>query len=451
MIREYLHNTQLVCTTAAILGCAGYAGQETLDRRARAPGARARRARLRLARGRAGAPRSTRASNGCAARLRHERGGARGRRRRRLPLPRPRARRPRSSRPPTRSSSTSRARTGCATPRSTPSGTASSTRGPTARRLELRAPGALPADGPADREPRLLRDRGAARARPARRRDRPGDASSSTRSPASRAPGRALKPSSHAGFVLENVSPYRVGAHQHAPEIEQALGFPVCFVPHLLPVRRGLLATCYVAGDADDLRERLEEAYAAAPRGPRPARGRRAGARARAGHRRRRGRASSRTARPAATIVVCALDNLGKGAAGQAVQNANLALGLDRDARACASPESSYERHRAPRASSPAASTAGIRSEQARPRARPLARARDRRGDVHREPRAGGARARLAGAPRAGRAAGGRRQLGRRERRDRASAASSTRSRPPPRRRGCSACTPSRCSSSRPA
>src|SRR2546427_111187 len=58
--------------------------------------------------------------------------------------------------------------------------------------------------------------------------------------------GRELKQSSHAGFVLENVSPYKVGAHQHAPEIAQALGFPVCFVPHLLPVRRGLLATCYV-------------------------------------------------------------------------------------------------------------------------------------------------------------------------------------------------------------
>src|SRR6202035_2908222 len=50
--------------------------------------------------------------------------------------------------------------------------------------------------------------------------------------------GRELKESSHAGFVLENVSPYRVGDHQHAPEIAQALGFPVCFVPHLLPVRR---------------------------------------------------------------------------------------------------------------------------------------------------------------------------------------------------------------------
>src|SRR5206468_2796153 len=73
--------------------------------------------------------------------------------------------------------------------------------------------------------------------------------------------GRGLKVSSHAGAVLENLTPYRVGTHQHAPEIEQALGFPVCFVPHLLPVRRGLLVTCYVHPVAD-LRERLEDAYA---------------------------------------------------------------------------------------------------------------------------------------------------------------------------------------------
>jgi len=50
--------------------------------------------------------------------------------------------------------------------------------------------------------------------------------------------GRSLTPASHAGFVLENVSAYKVGEHQHAPEIAQALGFPVAFTPHLLPVRR---------------------------------------------------------------------------------------------------------------------------------------------------------------------------------------------------------------------
>jgi N-acetyl-gamma-glutamyl-phosphate reductase len=138
--------------------------------------------------------------------------------------------------------------------------------------------------------------------------------------------GRALKQSSHAGFVLENVSPYKVGAHQHAPEIEQALGFPVCFVPHLLPVRRGLIATCYVR-PAADLRAALEAAYAAAPavtvlpEGTAPELSRVQGTDA--------AELGVFTDRATGTgIVVCALDNLGKGAAGQAVQNANLALGL---------------------------------------------------------------------------------------------------------------------------
>src|SRR6476619_1327666 len=138
--------------------------------------------------------------------------------------------------------------------------------------------------------------------------------------------GRSLKPSSHAGFVLENVSPYRVGTHQHAPEIAQALGFPVCFVPHLLPVKRGLLATCYVTATAD-LRDALEAAYAAAPavtvlaEGIAPELSRVQGTDG--------AELGVFTDRSTGTgIVVCALDNLGKGAAGQAVQNANLALGL---------------------------------------------------------------------------------------------------------------------------
>ena len=69
--------------------------------------------------------------------------------------------------------------------------------------------------------------------------------------------GRGLKASSHAGFVLENLAPYKVGTHQHTPEIAQALGFPVCFVPHLLPIRRGLLVTCYARATGGDLRVRL--------------------------------------------------------------------------------------------------------------------------------------------------------------------------------------------------
>jgi N-acetyl-gamma-glutamyl-phosphate reductase len=140
--------------------------------------------------------------------------------------------------------------------------------------------------------------------------------------------GRSLKPSSHAGFVLENVSPYKVGEHQHVPEIAQVLGFPVSLTPHLLPVRRGLIATCYVRSTGPDLRALLEAHYAAShvvvvlPEGVAP----------------ELARVQNSDAAEIAvyddrftdrTIVICAIDNLGKGAAGQAVQNANLALGLD--------------------------------------------------------------------------------------------------------------------------
>jgi N-acetyl-gamma-glutamyl-phosphate reductase len=138
--------------------------------------------------------------------------------------------------------------------------------------------------------------------------------------------GRELKATSHAGFVLENVSPYRVGRHQHIPEMTQALGFPVCFVPHLLPIRRGLIATCYVRSLGPDLYELLEDFYADShtvtvlPEGVAPELARVQG---------------TDTAEIAVyedpaterTVIICALDNLGKGAAGQAVQNANLVFG----------------------------------------------------------------------------------------------------------------------------
>jgi N-acetyl-gamma-glutamyl-phosphate reductase len=142
--------------------------------------------------------------------------------------------------------------------------------------------------------------------------------------------GRTLKDSSHAGAVLENFSPYAVGAHRHAPEIAQQLGFPVCFVPHLLPVRRGLLATCYLQTSAD-VRALLEDAYSGSPvvrvlpEGVTPELARVQGSDA----------AEIGVFADGATgtaIVICALDNLGKGAAGQAVQNANLALGLEETA-----------------------------------------------------------------------------------------------------------------------
>jgi N-acetyl-gamma-glutamyl-phosphate reductase len=143
--------------------------------------------------------------------------------------------------------------------------------------------------------------------------------------------GKALRPTSHAATVLENLAPYRVGRHQHEPEIEQLLGFPVSFVPHLLPVRRGLIATCYARPTATDLRERLEAAYSTAgavtvlPEGDVPELSR--------VHSTDEAEVALFEDRATArAIVICALDNLGKGAAGQGVQNANLALGLEETA-----------------------------------------------------------------------------------------------------------------------
>jgi len=138
--------------------------------------------------------------------------------------------------------------------------------------------------------------------------------------------GRSLKPSTHAGLVLENVSPYKVGEHQHAPEIAQLLGFDVSFVPHLLPVRRGLLATCYMRSTGADLRTLLDEFYAGSevvtvlPEGTTPELGR-------VQHTDAAEIGVFRDRCTDRTIIVCAIDNLGKGAAGQAVQNVNRLFG----------------------------------------------------------------------------------------------------------------------------
>jgi len=143
--------------------------------------------------------------------------------------------------------------------------------------------------------------------------------------------GRALTASSHAGVVLENVTPYRVGEHQHAPEIVALLGFPVTLVPHLLPVRRGLLATCFVRSLGADLRASLEAHYATShvvtvvPEGVVPDL-----ARVQQTDCAEIGVFEDRLT--GGIIVICALDNLGKGAAGQAVQNVNLLFGFDETA-----------------------------------------------------------------------------------------------------------------------
>ncbi len=140
--------------------------------------------------------------------------------------------------------------------------------------------------------------------------------------------GRTPSESTIAGAVLENLKPYSIGRHRHVLEMQMLLGFSPTFVPHLLPIRRGLLATCYVNGvSAADARALLESAYAGSdvvlvlPDGVIPEI-------ARVVHTDGVEIGVFTDSPSGRTIVIAAEDNLGKGAAGQAVQNANLALGL---------------------------------------------------------------------------------------------------------------------------
>jgi N-acetyl-gamma-glutamyl-phosphate reductase len=150
--------------------------------------------------------------------------------------------------------------------------------------------------------------------------------------------GRSLKLSTLFSEAGEGLTPYSVAKHRHAPEIEQEIGqaaghaVTVCFTPHLIPMSRGELVTCYVrlakGATADDLRALLVEAYRDAPFVRVLAKGQTPGTQFVRGSNythiaifadRIEGRA----------IVVSTLDNLVKGSAGQALQNFNLMHGLD--------------------------------------------------------------------------------------------------------------------------
>jgi N-acetyl-gamma-glutamyl-phosphate reductase len=131
---------------------------------------------------------------------------------------------------------------------------------------------------------------------------------------------------------------YGIPRHRHTPEISQGLaaaGAPhatLTFVPHLVPQVRGILATCYITltDDLDDdaLRGILELAYADEPFVHVLARPPSSKLASGSNH------AFVFAARtgPKRAVAVCAIDNLGKGAAGQAVQNMNVALGLSETA-----------------------------------------------------------------------------------------------------------------------
>jgi len=144
--------------------------------------------------------------------------------------------------------------------------------------------------------------------------------------------GRGLKESLHFGTVDEDFVAYGLLTHRHTPEMEQILGAQVLFTPHLAPMVRGILATCYARAASGpgslstaDVMDALHAAYDEEPFvvvGDAPPS--------------TKATAGSNTAHVTARVdertgwvlTLCALDNLVKGASGQAIQCANAALGL---------------------------------------------------------------------------------------------------------------------------
>ncbi|HEY0111677.1 MAG TPA: N-acetyl-gamma-glutamyl-phosphate reductase [Allosphingosinicella sp.] len=138
--------------------------------------------------------------------------------------------------------------------------------------------------------------------------------------------GKALKTETHFATVDESFTAYGLLTHRHTAEMEMALGGRVLFTPHLVPMNRGILATCYgVAKGPCDPLAALGDAYAGEPfirvsEQP-PATKWTQGSNA--VH--LTARYDERTGR---VLAIAALDNLVKGAAGQMIQCANLMLGL---------------------------------------------------------------------------------------------------------------------------
>jgi N-acetyl-gamma-glutamyl-phosphate reductase len=145
--------------------------------------------------------------------------------------------------------------------------------------------------------------------------------------------GRSPNLGVHVGEVNESLGAYAISGHRHLPEVTQELkalssnGLRLTFVPHLVPMTRGILATCYfdLKGSLDELQGAYAEFYAGqpftkvVPQTP---------ATKLASH-------SNLclvnvSAQGEKAVITAALDNLMKGASGQGVECFNIAFGLDR-------------------------------------------------------------------------------------------------------------------------
>jgi N-acetyl-gamma-glutamyl-phosphate reductase len=138
----------------------------------------------------------------------------------------------------------------------------------------------------------------------------------------------------HFSEVNESVGAYALGGHRHLPELTQEVGklsrngeVRVTFVPHLIPMTRGILATCYfdLMGSAAELEGAYREFYAGQPF-------------TRVVDHTPATKLASHTnlclinvaVQGKKAVVTAALDNLLKGASGQGVECFNIAFGFDR-------------------------------------------------------------------------------------------------------------------------
>ena len=142
--------------------------------------------------------------------------------------------------------------------------------------------------------------------------------------------GREAKEATGFSTVDGSFAAYGLLNHRHTAEMEMALKATVLFTPHLVPMTRGILATCYGEGTGNgDPLEALKAAYVDEPfvhvTDAAPATKWVAGSNGVQVTARR----DDRTGR---VVALSAIDNLGKGAAGQMIQSANLMLGLDESA-----------------------------------------------------------------------------------------------------------------------
>ena len=138
--------------------------------------------------------------------------------------------------------------------------------------------------------------------------------------------GKEPKEGTHYSWVNENVIPYKVGNHRHVPEMEQELGMKIHFTPHLVPLTRGIETTvhAFVKGNLENVKDVYKQTYKGEPftkvvdgiptvlevRGSNYC------------------HVGGFTQENDRLVLFSAIDNLVKGASGQAVQNMNIMAGF---------------------------------------------------------------------------------------------------------------------------